>query len=63
MTLLSSSRIHHLGGNHAKPARNQPLQPEYESSGDFTEWAQQFLAPEEVEQLRVKYERANVYSD
>ena len=40
---------------------NHPFQPEYESSGDFTEWAEQF-APEEVEQLHVKYERANVYS-
>ena len=44
-------------------AMNHPFQPEYESSGDFTEWAEQFLAPEEVEQLHVKYERANVYSD
>jgi len=44
-------------------AMNHPFQPEYESSGDFTAWAEQFLAPEEVEQLHVKYERANVYSD
>ena len=34
---------------------NHPFQPEYESNGDFTMWAQQFLTPEEVEQLHLKY--------
>ncbi len=36
-------------------AMNHPFQPEYDSSGDFTEWAEQFLTPEEVEQLHAKY--------
>ena len=36
---------------------NHPFQPEYERNGDFTRWAQQFLAPEEVEQLHLKYGR------
>ena len=38
-------------------AMNHPFQPEYESSGDFTAWAEQFLAAEEVEQLHRKYDR------
>ena len=32
-----------------------PFQPEYDNSADFTEWAEQFLAPEEVERLHEKY--------
>ncbi len=36
---------------------NHPFQPEYESSGNFTDWANQFLTPEEVEQLHLKYGR------
>ena len=36
-------------------AMNHPFQPEYDSSDDFTEWAEQFLASEEVEQLHAKY--------
>ena len=38
-------------------ALEHPFQPEYDSSGDFTAWAKQFLTPEEVEQLHLKYGR------
>ena len=31
------------------------FQPEYENNGAFTEWAEQFLSPEEVERLHEKY--------
>ena len=36
-------------------ALDHPFQPEYDSSADFTEWAEQFLGPEEVERLHEKY--------
>ena len=41
----------------ARDSREHPFQPEYDSSGDFTAWAEQFLAPEEVAQLHGKYGR------
>jgi len=31
------------------------FQPEYENNEAFTEWAEQFLTPEEVERLHEKY--------
>ena len=36
-------------------ALDHPFQPEYDNSADFTEWAEQFLTPEEVERLHEKY--------
>ena len=38
-----------------KRALTHRFQPEYENNGAFTEWAEQFLSPEEVEQLHEKY--------
>ena len=36
-------------------ALDHPFQPEYDSSTDFTYWAEQFLSSEEVEQMHEKY--------
>ncbi len=36
-------------------ALDHPFQPEYDNSTAFTEWAEQFLSSEEVEQLHEKY--------
>ena len=36
-------------------ALEHPFQPEYVSNRAFTEWAEQFLSSEEVEQLHEKY--------
>ena len=36
-------------------ALDHPFQPEYDNSADFTELAEQFLTPEEVERLHEKY--------
>jgi len=38
-----------------KEALEHPFQPEYVSNRAFTEWAEQFLTPEEVERLHEKY--------
>mgnify|MGYP003307742176 CR=1 FL=1 len=36
-------------------ALEHPFQPEYVNNRAFTKWAEQFLSPEEVEQLHEKY--------
>ena len=38
-----------------KEALEHPFQPEYVNNRAFTEWAEQFLTPEEVERLHEKY--------
>ena len=38
-----------------KEALEHPFQPEYVNNRAFTEWAEQFLTPEEVDRLHEKY--------
>ena len=38
-----------------KEALEHPFQPEYVNNRAFTEWAEQFLTPEEVERIHEKY--------